>query len=435
MRWTLRVKLVLGIAVIMIATMGSSLLLLTINTRNQMMEDYRNFAIHLSDMAEAGLENAMISREPERVTSIMQAIGRREGIEGGSLFNRRGEIKYSIDPKDVGRIFSINDPTCRLCHGITTPKDRPQTVILPSKQGASMLRVTRAFNNHPRCQGCHREQKLGMLVIDFSLAKIEQKTVAAISKQFRYTLMVAVIIIAALIGFVYLMVTRPLAHFVRIIRAINAGDLSRRVHLTREDEIGELGSSFDSMVQHLNTRTQELELSEERFRGIFEEGPVGIVLANPDHKIVAANNVLCELLGYSEQELVGQNIIDLTYEEDREKSRILTGQLLEGSIPRFRWEKRYVRRDGGIVWVNLTATTFHGKETQMPYFLGIIEDLTESRKTAEKIHLLSYYDGLTSLPNRTFFKELMQRSIEHAKRHKEIFALIYIGLDNFQRIN
>ncbi|MFH1757894.1 MAG: CHASE domain-containing protein, partial [Pseudomonadota bacterium] len=182
-------------------------------------------------------------------------------------------------------------------------------------------------------------------------------------------------------------------------------------------------------------RAEELRLSEERFRGIFEEGPVGIVLANPDQKVVAANNVLCGLLGYSEQELVGQNLIDLTYEEDREKSRVWTGQLLEGSIPRFRWEKRYIRKDGGIMWVNITATTFHGKDTPMPYFLGIIEDLTERRKAADKIHLLAYYDSLTGLPNRTFHKELMQRSIEHAKRHKEIFALIYIGLDNFQRIN
>src|SRR3989339_20372 len=217
MRWTLSVKLILGIAVIMTATMGSALLLLTINTRNLMMEDFSYSAIHLSDVADAGLENAMISRKQEEITNILQALGRREGIEGGAIFDERGEIKYSIDPKDVGRILSKDDPTCRLCHG-ATPKDRPQTLLLPSKQGARMMRVARPLYNQPRCQGCHRERKLGMLVIDFSMVDDERKTMAVISKQLRYTLTVAVIIIAALIVFVYLMVTRPLAHFVRIIR-------------------------------------------------------------------------------------------------------------------------------------------------------------------------------------------------------------------------
>jgi predicted signal transduction protein with EAL and GGDEF domain len=87
------------------------------------------------------------------------------------------------------------------------------------------------------------------------------------------------------------------------------------------------------------------------------------------------------------------------------------------------------------LWANITASAIHGKEGNVLYNLVIIEDLTDNRKAAEKIHLLHYYDSLTGLPNRTFHKELMKRAIEHAQRHKEIFALIYIGLDNFQRIN
>ena len=180
---------------------------------------------------------------------------------------------------------------------------------------------------------------------------------------------------------------------------------------------------------------EELRLSEERFRRIFDEGPFGMILVSPDYTIVTANKVFCGLLGYTEQELIGQNIVDITYEEDREKSREFSGQLFAGSIPVFRLEKRYVRKDGGIVWANITVSAIHGKEGNVLYGLAIIEDLTDSKKAAEKIHLLHYYDSLTGLPNRTFHKELIKRSIEHAQRHKEIFAIIYIGLDNFQRIN
>ncbi len=180
---------------------------------------------------------------------------------------------------------------------------------------------------------------------------------------------------------------------------------------------------------------EELRLSEERFRNIFDEGPVGMILANRNREIVTVNKAFCRLLGYSLQELVGQRLVDLTYEEDREKSLNFAAQLSADKAPQTQWEKRYVRKDGGIVWAKVTASTIHSKEGRTIYHIGIIEDLTESRKAADKIHLLAYYDSLTGLPNRTFHKELMKRAIEHAKRHHEIFALIYLGLDNFQRIN
>jgi PAS domain S-box-containing protein len=178
-----------------------------------------------------------------------------------------------------------------------------------------------------------------------------------------------------------------------------------------------------------------LRESEERFRRIFDEGHFGMILANPDYTITMANNAFCGLLGYTEQELIGQSIADITYEEDREKSREFSGKLFAGSIPVLHLEKRYVKKDGEIVWANITVSAIHGKEGNVLYGLVIIENLTDSKKAAEKIHLMHYYDSLTGLPNRTFHKELMKRSIEHAQRHKEIFALIYIGLDNFQRIN
>ena len=200
----------------------------------------------------------------------------------------------------------------------------------------------------------------------------------------------------------------------------------------------ELTNSNELLLQEIAGRRkteEDLRLSEERFRRIFEEGHFGMTLVNSDDTIVIANKAFCGLLGYSEQELTGKNLIDLTFEEDREKSREISGQLFAGIIPVFRLEKRYVRKDGEILWANITTSGIHGKEDNVLYSLVIIEDLTESKKAEEKIHLLHYYDSLTGLPNRTFHKELIKRSIEHAQRHKEIFAIIYIGLDNFQRIN
>src|SRR3989339_233113 len=89
--------------------------------------------------------------------------------------------------------------------------------------------------------------------------------------------------------------------------------------------------------------------------------------------------------------------------------------------------------------LNLYLTAGHRRNKREEEFLKAITDvmagIVERKRAEEKIHMLAYYDGLTGLPNRTFYKELMQRSIEYAKRHKEIFAVIYMGIDNLQRIN
>ena len=469
MRWTLSVKLILGIAVIMTATMGSALLLLTINTRNLMMEDFSYSAIHLSDVADAGLENAMISRKQEEITNILQALGRREGIEGGAIFDERGEIKYSIDPKDVGRILSKDDPTCRLCHG-ATPKDRPQTLLLPSKQGARMMRVARPLYNQPRCQGCHRERKLGMLVIDFSMVDDERKTMAVISKQLRYTLTVAVIIILALTGFVYLMITRPLTHFVGIIRAINMGDLSRRMKLSRKDEIGEMATSFDGMVQRINARTQELEALNDMAATVSKSLDLQEILQRAVEKV-------CRLSGTEGAAI--HLLDDRTGELVPAASYGIPPPLLEGLIP-FKpgqsladWfaktGKPFLevettatdpRAEAGLeVWRSLVVVPLRSAG-KMVGALGALGtgDVTHRRFTPGEVALLqaignqlgvaventrlhaemqrlSQTDPLTSLYNRRGLDKRMQVEILRAKRYQHPLSVVMIDIDHFKNYN
>lgn len=258
MRWTLRTKLALGLAGILTAIMGLSLLLLTTRTRHRLLEDYRRFAIHISDVAEAGLEHAMECQKPAEIMTVLQAIDRREGIEGVIIFDKRGEIRYSVEAGDVGRVLSMDDLTCRLCHDRPLT-DGPQTVIFASADGERILRVARPMLNQPRCQGCHQETVLGMLVTDFSLAEADRQVASMLGELILWALVTSVGVIAAAIGFVHLLVARPLGHFVKVTQAVGEGDLGRRVGLTGRDEIGELAASFDQMVQRVAARTRELE--------------------------------------------------------------------------------------------------------------------------------------------------------------------------------
>jgi len=408
-------------AAILIAAMSASAIFNVIFIRDQLITDSRHYAMHLSEVAEAGLENAMIIKEPEKIKSIMHSIGSRADIVGAAIFNKRGEIKYSIKPDDVGRTFSKNDSICIVCHGGTLT-DQTKTIILPAKQGARILKVVRPIINKPKCQGCHQERVQGMLMVDLSLAEVDQQATALLGQQLRQSLATVVIVIIALIGFIYLIVTRPLAHFVRITRAIDNGDLDKRVSLTRKDEIGELGASFDRMVESMAVRTQDLErqnkiaakeiterkkaeealhshqielkmqneelqrahqeldVSHARYFDRYELAPVGYFTLGEKGLIQEANLTAANLLGLNRNAIIKQPITSFMLPEDQDIHYRHRKVLVETEKPQ-ECELRMLRHGADPFWVLMRMTmSLYGDGSLM--FRTVISDITE-RKLAE----------------------------------------------------
>lgn len=128
---------------------------------------------------------------------------------------------------------------------------------------------------------------------------------------------------------------------------------------------------------------EALRESEEGFRSVFEGGPVGMAIVGLDSKIMKANRAACELLGYTEQELSSLAFPDITYPEDMTVELSLAESLFKGEISKYQMEKRFVRKDREILWVNLTATLIRDIKGNPLYGLGIVEDVTE-RKHAEE---------------------------------------------------
>src|SRR5208337_2145961 len=136
-------------------------------------------------------------------------------------------------------------------------------------------------------------------------------------------------------------------------------------------------------ITERNHVAEQLRQSEERFRRIFEDGPLGMIVVDPNCRFLKANRAFCEMLGYAEQELVGRSIEDLTHPEEREKSLELSRRALRGETPFFHLEKRYVKKNQESLWVELTATAIHDQEGKVLHALGMIEDISE-RKAADR---------------------------------------------------
>ncbi|MEH1832496.1 MAG: PAS domain S-box protein [Nostoc sp.] len=123
-----------------------------------------------------------------------------------------------------------------------------------------------------------------------------------------------------------------------------------------------------------------LRESEERFRAMFNQAAVGITLVALDGGLIQVNPALCEITGYSHEELIQMNFQEITHPDDLEVDCENARRVLAREISGYSLEKRYIRKDGSIVWVNLTSSAVLDANGQPKYALGILEDISHRKR-------------------------------------------------------
>jgi diguanylate cyclase (GGDEF)-like protein/PAS domain S-box-containing protein len=128
---------------------------------------------------------------------------------------------------------------------------------------------------------------------------------------------------------------------------------------------------------------RELEESEERFRFAMHFSSIGTALVGPDGRWLGTNPALCDIVGYSESELLATDMQSITYPDDRDADAVQVKQMLERSIESYQTNKRYVRKDGHIVWTQLSGSLVWLQSGEPHYFIYQIQDITD-RVQAER---------------------------------------------------
>ncbi|WP_395736419.1 PAS domain S-box protein [Prosthecobacter sp.] len=157
---------------------------------------------------------------------------------------------------------------------------------------------------------------------------------------------------------------------------------SQGTAVRRHGKTVKLIGTFQDITEHKKAE-QDLIESEVRFRAVFEQAVVGVGLIDfATGRFVDVNKRYCTITGRSRKEMLKISFEEITFPDDRARSWNLHAQLKESKSPEFQWEKRYVRPDGSVVWVNLNASllsTMSGRPNQV---LAMVEDITR-RKLAE----------------------------------------------------
>ncbi len=202
---------------------------------------------------------------------------------------------------------------------------------------------------------------------------------------------------------------------------------------------------FISMVQDISEArraTAALRESEERFRRTFELAGSGVAHIGMDRRFVRVNRRLCEMTGYSEDELLRLTGREISHPEDVDVINAQRPSLYAGEIDAVRVEKRYLRKDGSVIWVAFTMVVERNAAGEPQYEIAFFDDITARkqaeaalRESEERFRQLAHHDTLTSLPNRALFYDRLRQTLALAKRNSWTVGVMLVDLDRFKTVN
>lgn len=186
------------------------------------------------------------------------------------------------------------------------------------------------------------------------------------------------------------------------------------------------------LVNQYHQKTEELELSEERYRSLFEYNPDSVFSIDLKGKIESMNSVGASLLGGDKDTLIGSSITSFVDEQYLEETKENFSKVNSGWISNHEFTIK--DHDQKQLWIDMTHIPILVKDDLVGSF-GIGRDITNKKLNEEKILFYAYHDYLTGLGNRRLFEENLAHLLEKAEAENLTFAILFIDLDNFKEIN
>ncbi len=180
---------------------------------------------------------------------------------------------------------------------------------------------------------------------------------------------------------------------------------------------------------------QALTESEEHFRNAFDYAAIGMALVSPEGNWLRVNRSLCEIVGYSESELLVSDFQATTHRDDLGNDLVEIYRMLSGEIPTCQLEKRYLHKLGHDVWVLNSASLVRDAQGQPLHLIFQIQDITERKRAEAAIQTLSLADELTGLYNRRGFLAFCKQHLNSLHRTNQGGVIVYADLDGLKKIN
>jgi len=364
---TLRRQLIIGMTLVVAAMMSLSIFEQTRQAREQ------------AATAQAELVSALA-----RSVAVSSAVwvasrdyaGLQEIVSGLKFYP---DLRHVVVLDRHGKVLAHSDPTRRGMYMSDLPKVAESTVL---QRAINLTDIASPV----MLSGLH----IGWVRIGIAQNSLHTKLATIVREGIFFALMGVVLsaLIAALAG---RHLTRRLAVIQKVTNAVRAGQSGLRAELSGDDEAAQLARQFNAMLDALEREMTErkradaaVKESEARFRATFEQAAVGMGLrsVDPRHpRWLRVNQKLCDILRYTHEELLQTSSVDVTPPEDRAEAIQYNERLLSGELSNLVRDKRYVRKDGTIIWAKISVSVIRDTHGQPIHFISAIEDITERKQT------------------------------------------------------
>ena len=191
---------------------------------------------------------------------------------------------------------------------------------------------------------------------------------------------------------------------------------------------------FEDLSEQREADQERHELRRD-FEIAFEEAPNAVAIVDLEGRFERVNPKLCDLLGYTVEEMGSITFQEITHPDDLEADLGYVEALLAAEIPSYQMEKRYYTKWGHQIWVQLSVSLVRDGDGEPRHFISHIEDISQRKRMEQNLRELADRDSITGLMNRRRFEEELDRQAQRCSRYGEQVSLIMIDLDGFKQVN
>jgi len=302
---SMTVGLALGVTAAVVVACSAAAYVYSQHHFKSLLDAARTNALAEGELIRTALEHQMLENDRTLIAEMIARFGQQARVQQLVLLDRNGVERYSSTPFTHAEEFRIGSPTCQACH--RDPPARRGSSRVIETNGGTVLRTVIPIRNHEECHRCHDPQQRinGILILDYSAGEVR----AAMTRDLRWMVAGTGALTFALVGAIFMVVRvsvlRRLQRLEAAARRLSQGDLERRVPVDGSDTLAWLGREFNTMADSVAGLVGEVRTQRERLETVINSIDDGIVVLDPERKIIAANDAFLARAAASREQVLG----------------------------------------------------------------------------------------------------------------------------------
>jgi len=375
--------LAIPITIAVTAAFGVGAYLYSQHHFSTLVETARGTAMAQGEVIREALEHQMLEKDQDLIRDMIMGFGSRADVESLEILDHEGLVWHSSDPLSVGTVLSSESRECQDCH-LLPPSERSSSQIVQTDE-QSLLRVVLPIENKDACHSCHdpAQRINGLLILDRDIGKMR----AGMDRDLRWMVagsaVLAFLLVGTVAAIVQVLVIRRLQRFETAARLIADGDLDRRVPASGSDAISWLGREFNTMADSVTGLLREVGQQRERLETVINSIDDGIVVLDPNRRIVAANLSFLERTGHAREEVMGCGCSEVT-----EGACSTTDCPTLACLATGEHQVRICNRrdgEGTVTWEEVHSSPIHGPGGEIVQVVEVWRDISERRGAEAKL--------------------------------------------------